>query len=442
MITDGTSPTPISYFILWSTNTLMHAFYTIALSLGLVLMLPYYLARFGKYGPTIGERLGFIDSERGPTIWLHAVSVGEVKAVERLIEGLRIRRPECRLVVSTTTPTGRGLAEKRKDIDRIVYFPLDLPGAVKRSLDRVRPELVIVAETEIWPNFLRQCKRRGIPVVMVNGRISDKSYPRYLFVRRWLRAVLDDYRVLGMQSEMDAERIRAMGAKPEKVVVFGNMKYDLPASTPTLDPDLANALRSLQPLWVAASTAAGEEVLVLEAYRRLRRSNPDLKLLIAPRLTQRFDEVARSLDGDEFRYIRRSANSFVETDILLLDSIGELTAVFEYATVVFMGGTLVPRGGHNVLEPARFRKAVVFGPHMENFREMARAFLDAGAAVRVGNVVELVREIQRLLDSPSQAAELGGCGWRLLEKNQGATANALQSIEDALESSVNGGRPG
>ena len=420
----------------------MHAFYTIALSLGLVLMLPYYLARFGKYGPTIGERLGFIDSERDPTIWLHAVSVGEVKAVERLIEGLRIRRPECRLVVSTTTPTGRGLAEKRKDIDRIVYFPLDLPGAVKRSLDRVRPELVIVAETEIWPNFLRQCKRRGIPVVMVNGRISDKSYPRYLFVRRWLRAVLDDYRVLGMQSEMDAERIRAMGAKPEKVVVFGNMKYDLPASTPTLDPDLANALRSLQPLWVAASTAAGEEVLVLEAYRRLRRSNPDLKLLIAPRLTQRFDEVARSLDGDEFRYIRRSANSFVETDILLLDSIGELTAVFEYATVVFMGGTLVPRGGHNVLEPARFRKAVVFGPHMENFREMARAFLDAGAAVRVGNVVELVREIQRLLDSPSQAAELGGCGWRLLEKNQGATANALQSIEDALESSVNGGRPG
>ena len=379
-----------------------------------------------------------MEEERGPTIWLHAVSVGEVKAVERLIEGLRRQQPGYRLVVSTTTPTGRELAEKRNDIDRIVYFPVDLPAAVTRSLDRIRPKLVIVAETEIWPNFLRQCKRRQIPVVMVNGRISDKSYPRYLLGSRWLQTVLDAYQILGMQSEMDAERIRTMGADPRKVVVFGNMKYDLPASTPKLGPDLEAAIERWQPLLVAASTAAGEEELVLEAFGKLRRSNPTLKLLIAPRLTQRFNEVARTLDGGEFSYIRRSrlTESFDGRDILLLDSIGELTAVFEHATVVFMGGTLVPRGGHNVLEPARFKKAVVFGPHMENFRDMARTFLEAGAAVRVGNVSELVTEVQRLLDRPDLAAEIGGSGRRLLEENQGATANALEAIESCIEREI------
>ncbi len=273
---------------------------------------------------------------------------------------------------------------------------------------------------------------------MVNGRISDKSYPRYLLGSRWLQTVLDAYQILGMQSEMDAERIRTMGADPRKVVVFGNMKYDLPASTPKLGPDLEAAIERWQPLLVAASTAAGEEELVLEAFGKLRRSNPTLKLLIAPRLTQRFNEVARTLDGGEFSYIRRSrlTESFDGRDILLLDSIGELTAVFEHATVVFMGGTLVPRGGHNVLEPARFKKAVVFGPHMENFRDMARTFLEAGAAVRVGNVSELVTEVQRLLDRPDLAAEIGGSGRRLLEENQGATANALEAIESCIEREI------
>jgi 3-deoxy-D-manno-octulosonic-acid transferase len=229
-----------------------------------------------------------------------------------------------------------------------------------------------------------------------------------------------------------------MGADPRKVVVFGNMKYDLPASTPKLGPDLEAAIERWQPLLVAASTAAGEEELVLEAFGKLRRSNPTLKLLIAPRLTQRFNEVARTLDGGEFSYIRRSrlTESFDGRDILLLDSIGELTAVFEHATVVFMGGTLVPRGGHNVLEPARFKKAVVFGPHMENFRDMARTFLEAGAAVRVGNVSELVTEVQRLLDRPDLAAEIGGSGRRLLEENQGATANALEAIESCIEREI------
>ena len=413
----------------------MHAIYTIVLTLGLVLTIPYYLMRFRKYGPTIGERLGSVRWEDGSTIWVHAVSVGEVKAVEQLIEGLGEMLPGHRLVVSTTTPTGRGLAQERKDIDRIVYFPLDLPIAVKRSLNRIHPELVIVAETEIWPNFLRECRRRGIPVVMVNGRISDKSYPRYMAGRRWLRSVLDDYRVLGMQSETDAERIRAIGAPPDKVVVYGNMKYDLPATTHTLDPHLEKALERTHPLLVAASTAAGEEILVLEAYRQLRQSNKNLKLLLAPRLPQRFDEVAQALDDGGLGYVRRSGSTppFEDSSILLLDSIGELTAVFEHATVVFMGGTLVPRGGHNVLEPARFGKAVVFGPHMENFRDMALSFLEARAAIQVEDVHELVREVQGLLDRPDMASEIGGNGRRLVEANRGATAKALKAIESLIE---------
>jgi 3-deoxy-D-manno-octulosonic-acid transferase len=418
-----------------SIDMLMHAIYTIVLTLGLVLTIPYYLMRFRKYGPTIGERLGGVRWEDGPTIWVHAVSVGEVKAVEQLIEGLGEMLPGHRLVVSTTTPTGRGLAQERKHIDRIVYFPLDLPIAVKRSLHRIHPELVIVAETEIWPNFLRECRRRGIPVVMVNGRISDKSYPRYMAGRWWLRSVLDDYRVLGMQSATDAERIRAIGAPPDKVVVYGNMKYDLPTTTHTLDPHLETALERTHPLLVAASTAAGEEMLVLEAYRQLRRSNPNLKLLLAPRLPQRFDEVAQALDDGGLGYVRRSGSTppFEDSSILLLDSIGELTAAFEHATVVFMGGTLVPRGGHNVLEPARFGKAVVFGPHMENFRDMALLFLEARAAIQVEDVRELVREVQVLLDRPDMASKIGDNGRRLVEANRGATANALKAIKTLIE---------
>ena len=416
----------------------MYAIYTFVLTLGLLVALPYYLLGFKRYGPTIAERFGFVEGAGEPSIWIHAVSVGEVKAVDRLIERLRQELPDRRIVISTTTLTGRKLAHQRDDVDRLVYFPLDIPTAVRRSLGRIRPDLVVIAETEIWPNFLRECRRRSIPVMMVNGRISDKSYSRYLMGRRWLKTVLEDYRVLGMQSEMDAVRMRSIGANPQKVVVFGNIKYDLPSSPPALDTDLGDLLRSYQLLLVAASTAVGEEQLVLEAYRRLRAGHPNLKLLIAPRLSQRFDEVEGLLSAGKFRFRRRSeiGPSDGSEDIILLDSIGELTAVFEYATLVFMGGTLVPRGGHNVLEPARFEKPVVFGPYMENFRDMARTFLAARAAIRVRDVDELAVELERLLNTPSVAAELGRNGKRLVEKNSGATERALEAIRTCLQKRV------
>ena len=413
----------------------MYVLYTSVLGLGLVLTLPYYLIRFRKYLPSIKERLGFVEFETGAsTVWVHAVSVGEVKAVDSLLGGLRGQFPQKRIVVSTTTATGRALAQQHSDLDRVIYFPLDLPGAVQRSLDRIRPTLIVVAETEIWPNFMRECDRRKIPVFMVNGRISDQSFKQYRLARRWLGIVLRNYRILGMQSEMDADRIRSIGAPNDKVMVFGNLKYDLSGSARELESTFKATLSRLQPLIVAASTAAEEEPLVLAAYRRLRETQPGLKLLIAPRLPERFAEVERMLQSSGSTYIRRSALTAQTEppDILLLDTIGELTSVFEYATLVFMGGTLVPRGGHNLLEPALFSKPVVFGPHMENFRDMARTFLDARAAIQVADVDGLVRRMRTLLDSPAVAARMGQSARQLVDDNRGATSRFLNAVRAAL----------
>ena len=414
----------------------MYVLYTAALAVGLVLTFPYYLIRFRKYMPTIGERLGFIAPEDGDSaIWIHAVSVGEVKAIDGLIAGMRRAFPQSRLVVSTTTPTGRALALERGDVDRVIYFPLDLPGTVRRSLDRIRPELVVVAETEIWPNFLRRCSRQGVPVFMVNGRISDKSYRRYKLGSRWLGRVLDGYRMLGMQSKLDADRICGLGAPRDRTVVFGNLKYDAPTFTPRLDSTLNDRLSRMQPLLVAAST-------------RVRRGTPGAGSLSAPprkasgaqvvdrapRRPERFDEVEDAIQAAGFSLVRRSRLSSNDAaDVLLLDSIGELTAVFEHAAVVFMGGTLVSRGGgHNILEPARFQKPVVFGPHMENFRDMAKTFLDAEAAIEVPDAGEFARRVGHILSDPALAAEVGRKAAAVAERNAGATGRALAAIRAAM----------
>lgn len=414
----------------------MYALYTAALALGLVLTFPYYLVRFRKYWPTLHERLGFFPAATAsPAIWIHAVSVGEVRAVDRLVAGLKSAFPDRHLVLSTTTPTGRALALARDDVDAVVYFPLDLPATVRRALDRIRPEFVVVAETEIWPNFLRLCSRRHIPVFMVNGRISDRSYGRYKLGRRWLGRVLDGYRLLGMQSALDAARIRTLGAPQERTRVLGNLKYDRPDERAGLDPALGGWLSGMQPLLVAASTAAGEEPMVIDTWRRLRENHPALKLLIAPRLPGRFDEVEGMIRSSGVEPARRSAlppPGGPAVDVLLLDSIGELPGVFEHATVVFMGGTLVPRGGHNVLEPARFCKPIVFGPHMENFREMARTFLDAGAAVQVRDSSALAGTIDRMLTDPAHAGAIGLNARRVASENSGATDRTLAAIRAAV----------
>lgn len=419
----------------------MYLIYTAALGLGLVLVFPYYALRFRKYLPALPERLGFVRSLSGNRpVWIHAVSVGELRAVDPLIRSIRELRGRQPIVISTTTATGRALALERRDVDQVIYFPFDLPSMVARTLERLDPERVIVAETEIWPNFLRQCSRCGVPVYLLNGRISDRSFPRYRVARRWLGRVLGGYTLLGMQSETDASRIRELGAPRDRVVVFGNMKYDAGLPAEEVEPSLRQVLEHWRPLVIAASTAEGEEQLVLDAFRQLRAGHPKLRLLIAPRRRERFNEVARSIRDAGFRACRRSALSetCAEGEVLLLDSIGELNGVFRFASVVFMGGTLVPRGGHNILEAVRFGKPVVFGPHMDNFRDMARDFLDRGAALQVSGTNDLAEQLDRLLSEPALSESMSVSASRLLEANRGATSLALKAIfppEDRSERS-------
>ena len=420
----------------------MYFTYTFCLFVGLLVSAPWYLIRSRHYFSTLKSRFGYLDIPNlKRSIWVHAVSVGEVRAVGKLMEGLRLQYPGHPVVLSTITPTGQQLARETPGLaDHVFYFPFDFPGCIRRTLARVNPVLVIIAETEIWPNFLRKCRHRKITVMMVNGRISDRSLPRYLWIRWWLKTVLNDYSVMGMQTEADRERIEALGANRKKVQVFGNLKFDVLSGLQPLDPNLTHVLHANQPLWIAASTTAAgtaspvnEEELVLAAFAAVRQSHPGLKLLIAPRHPERFSTVEQLVRARGFQCSRRTASNGSHrsstapffTDVLLLDTIGELASTFPYATVVFMGETLVPRGGHNILEPAAASRAIVFGPHMENFREIVSLFLDAGAAIQVRDSDELASAVDRLLRDAAATATLGENARRIVERNTGATEKVM-----------------
>jgi 3-deoxy-D-manno-octulosonic-acid transferase len=410
----------------------MYLVYTFLLYVGLLLTLPWYALKFRKYLPTLKDRLGFLQfPQLRRSVWVHAVSVGEVKSVRKLIEKLRSSYPEQPLVLSTITPAGQGLARATAGVaDHVFYFPLDLPGAIRRTLDRINPELVLIAETEIWPNFLRECRKRNIRVLLVNGRISDRSFPRYRAVRRWLKRVLDDFTLMGMQTEADRERIESIGADGRKVAVFGNLKFDALELEHALEPGLSQMLGGLPRLWIAASTMPGEEEQILDAFSEVRKSHPELTLLIAPRHAERFDSVERLVLSRGFACTRRSRRNGIEKDaVLLLDSVGELASTFRYASVVFVGGSLVPKGGHNILEPAAFANPIVFGPHMENFKEIRDTFLKARAAVEVRSSGELANVVHRLLTDAQSAAELGANARQVVEQNTGATDRVLAYLQ-------------
>lgn len=410
----------------------MYLVYTFLLYAGLLLTLPWYAFKFRRYFPTVKDRLGYLKFPKlERSVWVHAVSVGEVKSVRKLLEKLRTAHPQQPVVLSTITPAGQELARNTEGLaDHVFFFPLDLPGAIRRTLDRVNPELVLIAETEIWPNFLRECRQRKIRVVMVNGRISDRSLPRYRIVRRWLKHVLDDFTLLGMQTEADRARIESIGADGRKVTVFGNLKFDALEMERTLEPELSDMLERLPRLWIAASTMPGEEEQILDVFAQLRQRHPDLTLLIAPRHPERFDSVERLVRSRGLSCARRSLMSRVDNGgVLLLDSVGELASTFRHASLVFVGGSLVPKGGHNILEPAAFGKAIVFGPHMENFREIRDAFLKARAAVEVRNTTELYTVVDQLLTNQRSASEMGENARRIVEQNTGATERVLAYLQ-------------
>jgi 3-deoxy-D-manno-octulosonic-acid transferase len=423
------------------------------LSLALfVLVSPYFVyqaLRYNKYVGSLGQRLGFLpvsfnlDGDR--SIWIHAVSVGEVLTARALVADLKARHPSLRLFVSTTTMTGQRVARTNLlGVDAVFFFPFDFGFIVNRTLRLVRPRLFIMMETEIWPNLLRACRRLGVKTLLVNGRISSRSYPRYRLARPFFRRVLADVDRFCMQSEESARRIVDMGADSEKVVVTGSLKFD------SLEPPGAQALArgpdrvlrffrvpEARPVVIAASTLKGEEEAVLTAFRQVKRTHADALLVIAPRRPERFDEVESLARQEGFGVVRRTElaiDAEPRTDVVVLDTIGELARLFQVATVVFVGGSLVDAGGHNILEPAVFGKPILFGPHMQNFTEIARAFLESRAGVQVGSARELEDAIVSLLGDPVRRASLGAAARALVEANRGAKGRSLAVVDELLPS--------
>jgi len=440
----------------------MYALYSLLTAAGMLLLSPYFLLRGlvrGKYLGNIPERLAWrfppgLRAKASPdsqekSIWIHAVSVGEVLAVLPLAQQLKKKFPLRRLVVSTTTVTGQKVAEERMPFaDSVFYFPLDWSGPIRRALDAARPGAVIIVETEIWPNFLRECRRAGVPVIFVNGRMSERSfrgYGRALLssagtLAGFLKKVLGDATLFLMQSKEDAARVVALGAPRERVLVTGNMKYDLaePGESPLsawLEKELARSDR--RPVIVAGSVLAKEEGAVLRAFADVEREFPRALLILAPRKPEQFDNAASIIAESGRKFLRRreltlngAGNDTLSdsVNVILLDSVGELAGLYRLADSVFVGGSLIPGGGHNILEPAAFGKIPIYGPSMENFREMSEKFLAAGAAIQVKSPEDLGATWSRLLRDPERAMQMGASARELVQRNRGATERVLAEI--------------
>jgi len=444
--------------------------YSFLMGAAALLLLPYWVIkglRQGKYLSNLKERLGLSlpmlpagSAQRGGAIWIHAVSVGELLSSVGLAKRLKEAYPERALVVSTTTTTGQQLAHERMDFaDMVFYFPMDWIFCVRRVLKTVRPSIVVVLETEIWPNFLREARRREIPVLFVSGRISDRSFARYqrylskfgFFLRPFLRSTLGNASAFLMQSEKDAERIRTLGAPAERVFVSGNLKYDmaLPDATPLsrwLETE-ARA-RGRAPLVVAGSVVATEEPLALIAFGVVQGEYPRALLVLAPRKPERFEAAAEFIHESRRKFIRRSqlkiadpvqdataaSNGSIPEDVnvILLDTIGELASVYRLADSAFVGGSLVPSGGHNILEPAAFGKIPVFGPSMENFAEIAARFVAAGAAIQVQSPEDAGVAWIELLRDPERQRKMGETAKALVDSSRDATQRALAEIAKHL----------
>lgn len=424
-------------------------FYNLALLTALAIGAPWWLWRMAttlKYREGLMQRLGKVPpSLRSagirPTIWLHAVSVGEVLAVSRLVKELTEAFPEHRLLVSTTTRTGQALARERFGSNRVFYCPLDLHWAVRAYLNALQPSLLILAETEFWPNLLNGCFRRSIPVAVVNARISDRSWPRYRMLKQLWRPFLSRLSFVLAQTETDAERLKALGCDPNRVTVAGNLKFDVRTVG---EADATRILKKLTPslrLLVAGSTLDGEEAALLECWPKLLETDPQLVMVLAPRHPERFAAVEALLEKSGIPWIRRSGwrsqqesslNPLLAGHILLLDTIGELASVYSLAAVAFVGGSLVPAGGHNPLEPAQFAVPIVMGPHYTNFRAITDDLL-AHDALRIAATEELATILIGLLRDPPAANAMGERARQVFVQQAGATVRTALAIESLLE---------
>ena len=444
----------------------MYLVYSLLTFLIFVLVSPYFVyqaIRYKKYIGSLRERLGYLpisfnlDGEE--SIWIHAVSVGEALTARALAADLKARYPRLRLFLSTTTIPGQQVARASLGsvVDAVFYFPFDWAFIVRRTLDLVKPRVFIMMETEIWPNLLRLCRKRGVKTAVINGRISSRSYPRYRLIRPFFRRVLSDIDRFCMQSEESARRLVDLGADPARVTMTGSLKFDsLEAPVHGGAAGLAHGkprerllrffrISGSRTVIVAGSTMRGEEAAVLKAFKRVKDTRSHVLAILAPRHPERFAEVERLARDAGFVTARRSElpiDAEPRADVVVLDSIGELAQLYQVATVVFVGGSLADHGGHNILEPAIFGKPVIFGPHMQNFKEIAEAFLANGAAIQVRSEQELDDTILTLVRDPVQRARLGAAARALVEANRGAKGKTIAVIGELLPPAGSGGAGG
>ncbi|HLE22601.1 MAG TPA: 3-deoxy-D-manno-octulosonic acid transferase [Vicinamibacteria bacterium] len=420
----------------------MYLLYSLVLTAGALLSLPYFLYRglvSGKYWPSLNQRLGLlpasIDSRGQSSIWVHAVSVGEVIATRALLPLLRESFPGKPVFVSVTTLTGKQVADRQlREADGIFYCPFDWRFAVQRVISRIRPQALLVMETEIWPHMLRACHQAGAATMLVNGRISDRSYRRYRLIRPFLKRFLLPVDCFCMQNSRYAERIVDLGADPRKVRVTGSLKFDAVVPTQGSPSQAARLIPADRIVLVGGSTLAPEEEILLEVFQSLREVEPGLFLVIAPRHPERFDEVMKLAESRQLRVVRRSTlqQPAAEADVMILDTLGELASIYSAADLVFMGGSLATWGGHNLIEPAAEGKPVVFGPHMSNFQEIASSFLEAAAAIQVSGREELHEVLLRLLKEEGLRQDLGERARKLVEANRGAGKKTMESARQAV----------
>ncbi|MCX5844808.1 MAG: 3-deoxy-D-manno-octulosonic acid transferase [Deltaproteobacteria bacterium] len=428
----------------------MYVLYNILLLIAALLALPYYALKMiltGKYRKSLGPKFGltgpeiFKEMKGSPRIWIHAVSVGEVTAAAPVVASLKTRFPEACIILSTGTETGQEMARRIITAASFIYYPLDIPWVVRKVIRSVKPDIFILTETELWPNFIRTCREQGIQIIMVNGRISPRSYKKYAMTRFFWKDILNTIGEMGVISEIDAERLKALGMLPSRIHVMGNAKYDSLAAkaSPEIQEEIARRLNMTKDdrVIVAGSTHDGEEKIVLTVYRSLLKTYPDFKLIIIPRHPERGQAVlalAREAGFNDCITMTEMNGGRCRTGepVIVVDVIGELFKLYSLASIVFCGGSLVPKGGQNILEPAAWGKVIFYGPFMGDFRDEKELLEKTGAGITIGSGEELLDGILTLVSDPDSLAKRGDEGRKMVVKNMGAAERYSAMIQSRL----------
>jgi 3-deoxy-D-manno-octulosonic-acid transferase len=428
---------------------MIYYLYNFLLTLLLVGTIPYFLFRSllsKRFRKALPQRMGFFQSlSFKRPIWVHAASVGEVFCSIPLLKKIKNKFPHSRIVLTTMTSTGNETATSYlPETDQVLFVPIDHPLIIRRTIKKIQPSLLLIAETELWPNLLRSCGKKGIPIILFNGRISQRSFRRYLLFKFFFKECLQYISLFLMQTEEDQKRIIKIGGESQKTRAVGNLKFDQPF--PSFTPETRNGiaktlgLSGKETVLIAGSTHSGEEEILVTFFKELKKKDHNLLLILAPRHLERLEEVERILKKEALSWLRKTSLPIVagrsdqeHPEVILLDTIGELMGIYSIGTLVFVGGSLVPIGGHNPLEPLFFRKGVLFGPYMFNFLEISSHLIEAGGAIQVSKKEELFSQLKRLLSDEGARKELGEKGYQFLQKHQGATERMLEEIKPFLK---------